>query len=137
VPNMQVALSRVCKTLAFVLFASLLAVPQARSEGASLSGSWSGGGIVVYSSGERERARCTAQYSDSGSRVSLTATCATPSGTVTQSAVLRKTGPNTYSGTFHNAQFNVSGSIYVVVHGSTQSVTLRSGSGSASLTLRH
>lgn len=128
--------SGVCKVITLILFASFFATPEARSE--SLSGSWSGGGIVVYSSGERERARCTALFSDSGSRVSVTATCATPSGSVTQYAVLRKTGANTYSGTFRNDQFNVSGSIYIVVHGNTQSVTLRSENGaSASLTLRH
>ena len=126
------------KIFAAVLLVSVLAAPQAKSEGAALSGSWSGGGIVVYSSGERERARCRAHYSaQSASRVSVNATCATPSGSVTQSASLRKTGANSYSGTFFSSQYNVSGSIHVVVHGSSQSVTLRSGSGSASLTLRH
>jgi hypothetical protein len=109
------------------------AIPQARAEG--LAGGWNGGGIVVYASGERERARCHADYSGGDSRVSLVATCATPSGSVNQSAVLRKTGANTYAGSFYNEQFNVRGSIYVVVRGNTQSVSLQSSSGSASLSL--
>jgi hypothetical protein len=125
------------RILVSLLFASFLWLPQAKGEGVSLAGAWSGGGTVIYSSGERERARCTAHYSGGGARITVTATCATPSGSVSQTASLRKTGANSYSGTFFNSQFNVSGSIHVTVHGNTQSVSLRSGSGSASLTLRH
>ena len=117
------------KILAAVIFVSLVAVPQARSETASIAGSWSGGGPVVYASGDRERARCNAHYSGSGSYVSLSATCATPSGSISQSASLRKTGPNSYSGSFFNSQYNVSGSIHVTVNGNTQHVSLSSSSG--------
>jgi hypothetical protein len=75
------------KTLVAFVFVSLLAVPQARSESSSLGGSWRGGGTVTYSSGHRERARCSAHYSGgSGSQISVSATCATPSGSVSQSA---------------------------------------------------
>src|SRR5215472_10821889 len=88
-----------------VLFISLLAIPQAsaqaRRESQSLSGSWSGGGTVAYSSGHRERARCQVHYSGGGgSQVTASATCATASGRITQTARLRKTGPNSYSGSF-------------------------------------
>lgn len=123
------------KILGAVLLASAIIAPQARSEG--LSGSWSGGGTVRYSDGHAERARCRAHFSGGGASVYLSATCATPSGSVEQSAQLRRTGPNSYSGHFFNPQFNVSGSIHISVHGNTQSVSLRSASGSASLTLRH
>lgn len=115
--------------------AAAFIAPQAHSEG--IGGSWSGGGTVVYADGHRERARCRAHFSQSGPNVSLNATCATPSGSVEQSASLRQTGPNSYSGSFFNPQFNVSGSIHISVHGNTQFVALRSQSGSASLTLRH
>jgi hypothetical protein len=122
------------RALATIMFAGVILAPQARAEG--LAGSWSGGGTVVYSDGHREHARCRASFSG-GSSVSLEATCATPSGSVSQSARLRKTGANSYSGSFFNPQFNVSGSIHITVHGNTQYVTLHSPSGSASLTLRH
>ena len=115
---------------------SLLATPQARSESATLAGNWIGNGIVAYATGERERARCQASYSGGSSTISVNATCATPSGSISQFARLRKTGANSYAGTFFNTQYNTSGSIHVVVHGNTQSVSIASGSGSASLSLR-
>ena len=124
------------KIFGVVLIAAAFAAPQARSE-ANLSGSWSGGGIVRYSDGHSERARCRAHFSQSGAHVSLQANCATPSGSVEQSATLRRVGPNSFAGSFFNPQFNVSGSIHITVHGNTQTVSLRSASGSASLTLRH
>jgi hypothetical protein len=124
------------KILGVVLAAAAFAAPPARSE-ANLSGSWSGGGIVRYADGHSERARCRVHFSQAGSRVSLEAHCATPSGAVDQSASLRRVGPNSFAGSFFNPQFNVSGSIHITVHGNTQTVSLRSSSGSASLTLRH
>ncbi len=121
--------------LGALLLVASIAAPQSRAEG--IAGSWSGGGTVVFSDGHRERASCRAHYSGGGSSVSLSARCATASGSVDQSASLRKTGPNSYSGSFFNPQFGVSGSIHVSVHGNTQNVSLHSGSGSANLTLRH
>ncbi len=123
--------------LGAILLAAAFLAPQARSEGAPLTGSWRGGGTVLYSDGHREQARCRAHFSQSGPVVSVEALCATPSGSVEQSARLRRVGANSYSGRFFNPQFNITGSIHITVHGDTQSVSLRSGSGSASLTLRH
>ncbi len=128
---------KLSKVLGVIMLAGSFAAPQAQSEGAALSGAWSGGGTVTYSDGRREHARCRANFSQSGPSVSLSARCATPSGSVEQSARLRRTGPNSYSGSFFNPQFGVSGSIHITVHGRSQSVSLRSGSGSASLTLSH
>src|SRR5271165_1410195 len=124
------------KILSAVLFMSTLAAFQARSESESLAGSWSGGGTVIYASGERERARCNAHFSGGGSSYSVSATCATPSGSVSQDARIRRTGPNSYSGSFYNSQYNTNGSIHIVVHGNSQSVSLRGGNTSANLTLR-
>ncbi len=121
--------------LAATFAVSMTTVPEARSEG--LSGSWSGGGIVTYASGQRERARCHAHYSDGGSFVSVSATCATSSGSVSQSANLRRVGANSYAGSFFNSEYNTTGSIRVTVRGNSQSVSLRSSSGSADLSLRH
>jgi hypothetical protein len=122
--------------IAAALSLSLLATPEARSESATLAGTWIGGGVVAYVTGGRERARCQANYSGGSSTISVNATCATPSGSISQFARLRKTGANSYAGTFFNTQYNTSGSIHVVVHGNTQSVSIASGSGSASLSLR-
>jgi len=128
--------SLVGAALVSALSVGVMSVAEAR-EGGGIAGSWSGGGVVVYSSGQRERAHCRASYSGGGSTVMMSGNCATPSGSVFQSARLRQVGANSYAGSFFNSQYNMSGTIYVTVHGSTQSVSLRSGAGSASLTLRH
>ena len=109
---------------------------EARGEGGSIAGSWSGGGTVVYASGQRERAHCRASYSGGSNVMMMSGSCATPSGSVFQSARLRRVGENSYAGSFFNSQYNTSGSIYVTVHGNTQSVSLRSSAGAASLSLR-
>jgi hypothetical protein len=123
--------------LASALTVSVTSLAEARGEGGSIAGSWSGGGIVVYASGQRERARCRARYSGGGSSVMMSGGCATPSGSVFQSARLRRVGANSYAGSFFNSQYNTAGTIHVTVHGNTQSVSLRSSAGYASLTLRH
>ena len=123
--------------LASALTVSVTLSAEARGEGGSIAGSWSGGGTVFYASGQRERAHCRASYSGGGSSVMMSGGCATPSGSVFQSARLRKVGANSYAGSFFNSQYNTGGTIHVTVHGNTQSVSLRSSAGSASLTLRH
>ena len=122
---------------ASALSATMTAPAAARGEGGGIAGSWSGGGTVMYSSGQRERAHCRASYSGGGGSVMMSGGCATPSGSVFQSARLRQVGPNSYAGSFFNSQYNTAGTIHVTVHGNTQSVSLRSSAGSANLTLRH
>lgn len=102
-----------------------------KGQSASLEGSWSGGGSVTFfSSGGAEQARCRARYSRvSNVTYALSATCATASARASQTATLRKISENTYRGSFHNAEYDVSGSIYVVVRGNSQSVTLTSAQG--------
>ncbi len=119
--------------------AALATAAPALSKAGSLSGSWSGGGWVSFASGTKERARCRARYSRSGGdSYTLSATCATASGKASQTATVYEVSPNRYRGSFHNAEYNVSGTIRVVVHGNSQSVTLSGDSGSASLNLsRH
>jgi hypothetical protein len=121
------------KVAGVTLMAAAFLAPQANAEG--IGGSWSGGGVVVFSDGHRERARCRAHYSQSGREVSLNGVCATDSGSADQTANLRQTGPNSYSGSFYNSSFGIQGSIHVSVHGNSQSVSLRGGGGSASLSL--
>ncbi len=111
-------------------------ITNAWAQSASLDGSWSGGGKVTMPSGAVETARCRVKYNrESKSSYSANASCATSSGRVNQSASLRQTGTNTFSGSFHNAEYGVTGSINVVVSGSSQSVSLNGGGASASLRL--
>ena len=116
--------------------ATLSWTPSADAGDVRLDGSWSGGGAVTFSSGATERARCRAQYRQtSRSGYSLSAVCATSSGRASQTAHLRQVGANRYSGSFFNNEYGVSGTIHVIVRGSSQSVTLTSSSGSARLKL--
>ena len=104
--------------------------------GGDLAGSWSGGGWVSFASGTKERARCRAHYSRAGGNsYQLSATCATASGTASQTATVYQVSPNSFRGSFHNTEYNVSGTIRIVVQGSSQSVTLAGDSGSGSLSL--
>jgi hypothetical protein len=119
------------------LVVGVLVLPGAgRAQPAGLEGSWSGGGVVSFASGSKERARCRAHYSRrSSTTYVLSATCATASGRATQNASLRNVGGNSYQGSFYNSEYNISGTIYVVVRGNKQSVQLSSSAGSASLQL--
>ena len=120
-----------------LLMAGLAASDRAMAQSTSLEGPWRGGGSVAFTSGQRERAECRADYHRaSGTSYTLTATCATPSGRATQTATVRRVGGNTYQGQFHNSEYNVSGTIFVTVSGNRQSVRLTSDSGSASFELR-
>jgi hypothetical protein len=131
----------VARLLRLTCYCGLIAVnlvlltEASRSEENLLSGLWNGGGTVTYASGSRERARCRARYTPQDGTVNVVATCATPSGSVTQTARLRKRAAGRYTGTFFNEQFKVSGTIQVVVNGSSQIVRLLSSNGSALLTL--
>jgi hypothetical protein len=103
---------------------------------ASLAGSWGGGGWVSFASGTKEKARCRARYTPAGTGTfELHATCATASGSASQTATVYEVSPNRFRGSFHNMEYNVTGSIRVALHGNSQSVTLTGDSGSASLTL--
>ena len=107
-------------------------VKEAKAE-PGLEGSWSGGGEVAFAAtGSRERARCRAHYTRrSKDSYSMNATCATASGKAAQTATVHRVGENRYRGNFHNPDYDISGTIFVVVNGNSQSVRLTSSSGSA------
>ena len=107
-------------------------VKEAKAE-PSLEGSWSGGGEVAFAAtGSRERARCRAHYNRrTKDSYAMQATCATASGKAAQTATVHKVGENKYSGNFHNPDYDISGTISVIVNGNSQSVRLTSSSGSA------
>jgi hypothetical protein len=124
--------------IAFLLLpAGFVSSNPSQAQPASLDGSWSGGGSVSFGSGKSERARCRAQYRRlSSTSYSLSATCATASGRASQTATLHHVGGNRFQGSFHNAEYGVSGTIYVTVGGNRQSVRLTADAGSASIELR-
>ena len=128
-------LARHAAMLSIAVLPVLGFVGSSTAEPGGLSGSWSGGGWVSFSSGSKEKARCHARYSGSGGSYSVTATCATASGKASQTATVYKTGGNSYKGSFVNSQYNIRGSIRVVVHGKSQSVSLSGDGASAQLSL--
>jgi len=104
---------------------------------AGLSGSWSGGGWVSFSTGNKEKARCHATYSRAGKdSYNLHATCATSSGKASQTATVYHVSGTRYRGSFYNTDYNVRGTIRVVVSGASQHVSLAGDGASASLSLR-
>jgi len=130
------------RRLAFLPITALAitgAVAKTTPDSGSLAGSWSGGGWVSFSTGNKERARCHANYSRAGGdSYSLSATCATGSGKASQTATVYKVSEGRYRGSFFNSDFNVHGTIRVAVHGSTQDVGLSGDGASAALSLsRH
>ena len=127
------------RRLAFLPVTALIvtgALAKSEADPVSLAGSWSGGGWVSFASGNKEKARCHANYSrQSETSYTMSATCATASGKASQTATLHKVGANSFSGGFQNSEYNISGNIYVVVHGNSQSVRLSGGGAAASLSL--
>lgn len=94
-----------------------------------LAGTWSGGGSVSFSSGSKEAARCRVTYSGGGAAYSAQANCATASGKVNQVLRVRKTGKSSYAGSFHNADYNVSGTVSINVSGNSQTLSLATDAG--------
>jgi hypothetical protein len=102
---------------------------------ADLSGSWKGAGTVTFSGGSQEQARCRATFKPSGkSAYDVSATCATQSGTVSQTAFVRGSGSR-FRGTFYNPEFDTTGNISISVSGRSQLVRLNSTKGSALIRL--
>lgn len=118
-----------------VFGASSAAAPSFADPG--LAGSWSGGGWVSFSNGKKEKARCRATYRRaSKDSYRLQATCATSSGKASQTATVYRVTASRYRGSFYNIDYNVRGSIRVVVSGGSQRVNLAGDGASASLSLR-
>jgi hypothetical protein len=102
----------------------------------SIIGSWSGGGMIIFPSGETERARCRATFRNlSGGSVSMQGVCATASVRVSQSASLSRLTSTTYSGEFYNTEFNLSGSIRIRMQGSKLNASLSGGGATAQFVL--
>lgn len=119
---------------AAMLLAAASAATPARAD-TDLAGAWKGGGTVRFTSGATEQARCRATFKPSGARAyDVSATCATQSGTVSQTAFIRGRG-SSYHGTFYNPEYDTSGRIQISVRGRSQVVRLTSSKGSAVIRL--
>jgi hypothetical protein len=112
---------------------SVTATPAAAQ---SIIGQWSGGGLIIFPSGEKERARCRATFRNvGGGGVSMNGVCATASVRVSQSASLSRLTSTTYSGEFFNTEFNISGSIRIRLHGNKINASLSGGGATAQFVL--
>jgi hypothetical protein len=124
-------------TLAAAMGLSLAGFTAAHAESAVLVGTWAGNGSINFSSGSKEKARCRAHFAKTGERsYEMSASCATASAKVDQSAQLTKTGANSYAGSFFNQQYNTGGSIRITVSGRSGSVSLSGEAGTAFFSLR-
>lgn len=104
---------------------------------AELTGTWSGSGTVTLANGAREKARCRASYIAAGGRTyAMSATCATASAKVSQTAILSQNTKNRFGGTFYNPEFGVTGRIRIIVSGKRQTVYLSGSAGHATFSMQ-
>lgn len=102
-----------------------------------LEGNWSGTGYVQPSNGEREKVTCKVNYHQLSDTVhSVKATCATSSMKIVQTGEISTVREGRYIGDFANLEYNISGSVRVVVSGNTQNVVFTSASGGGTLALK-
>lgn len=107
----------------------------AEAEPATIVGAWSGAGTVRYEGGS-DRVLCRVSYAESTGRTYfLTATCATAGQSFQQDGRVVNIGGNRYVGRLYNSQYSVAGNLSVNVNGGSQSVTVTSPQGSASMVL--
>jgi hypothetical protein len=116
---------------------ALLAISDlTQADPTALEGSWRGVGRLTLTWGAKQPARCLADYKrTSETSYTLRAVCNTASTRVAQTATLYLVGENRYGGNFHNKDYNISGTIHLVVRSGKQRVVLRSDVASASFTL--
>ncbi len=91
--------------------------------------------MIIFPSGETERARCRATFRNAGGGLSMHGVCATASVRVSQSASLSRLTSTSYSGEFFNTEFNISGSIRVRLQGNKLNASLNGGGATAQFVL--
>jgi hypothetical protein len=127
-------------SLVAVVSTCALVAADASSSGAGaqgLTGSWRGGGRVMFSSGDSERATCRASFRRLTTNLyDMDAVCATTSARVQQSARVQRVSGDAFAGRFYNREFDVSGTIRIRLRGARLTASLRGANGSAFLSLR-
>jgi hypothetical protein len=95
-----------------------------------LEGAWSGNGRVLYPSGARENARCRANFKrHSSTSFDMNSRCATASGKVEQTAIVRQISERKFTGGFKNDDYGVAGTISITVNGTTLQATVLGDNG--------
>ena len=108
----------------------------AAAQSGGLAGYWRGGGYMSPAKGRREKVRCRVWFTKQSARAySVRARCASQAVNIDQNARVVATGRNSFSGTFTNVDFNISGRIRISLRGNRQTVSLSSAEGSGRLTL--
>jgi hypothetical protein len=126
---------RVSALAACIACAGLGLSAGADAQAISIAGAWSGNGTVTLPSGSSEKVRCQATFRQSGNSASMSATCASPSTRVKQTAELSRVAANRFSGDFNNPEYGITGSIRIVVNGNTLNASMSGGGGSAIISL--
>jgi hypothetical protein len=120
-----------------IIGALLATYPAKAATAGELAGSWSGSGNVTLSNGAREKARCRASFVPAGGKTyAMSATCATASAKVSQTAILSQNTDNRFGGTFYNPEFGVTGRIRVILSGNRQTVYLSGSAGHATFNMQ-
>ncbi|MEL6422151.1 MAG: hypothetical protein AAFQ42_06885 [Pseudomonadota bacterium] len=113
-----------------------LATAPVEADSRSITGKWRGNGVVNLKSGGKEQVRCSVTYGRiAGQDFSVDARCASGAGRLDQRGTLRRVQGNRYVGTLKNVQYSVTANVIVNVSGSTQSVSISSSEGTATLRL--
>lgn len=85
--------------------------PAAADAFRNLSGGWSGGGSAIFSNGQRERLRCSANYSGAGQRLGIHVRCASASAQINLSGALQRSGRRV-SGGWSESNFGLGGTAF-------------------------
>jgi hypothetical protein len=123
----------------FVVF--LLLVPiltqAAKAQGASIEGTWSGGGTAELKSGEKEVVRCRIRYTkDTGRTYLIHANCSVPgAGRYEETGRIVQLSETNFTGRLYSEQYSVSGEITITVRGNSQTLTAVSEKGRATVVL--
>jgi hypothetical protein len=102
---------------------------------ATIEGPWSGSGIAKLRN-RVDRVVCRVNFARiEGKSFRVSALCSTGGRRYEESGRVTSVGGNRYTGWVFNEQFNERGSVQLSQRGSRLSVTVRSGRGTANLTL--
>lgn len=112
------------------MLAVIGAVPGVAESGpfSGLFGAWRGGGEIVLDSGQSERLRCQAYYTqrESAQTLGLAIRCASPSYTIELRSQLTAAGKS-ISGNWEERTFNATGNVTGEANGSSLKLTITGG----------
>jgi hypothetical protein len=115
---MNVRTPSVALTVGLALLLAQAASPAAAGVFSGMDGNWSGGGILSYANGNKERLRCRASYSvgRAGDQLNLSIRCASDSYRFDLSGYMINSG-GSISGQWSETSFNAAGTVRGSVSG--------------------